>query len=171
MKYRPAQFALALTFVLCGGASFFAQSPPGSKKARTPDDYHPRTLKEVAAGSRHDVEKSVILHGDVLPSRVRVTYKGSTRPLPTIRKDVLQQWAQRFAGSPEHYTAPYQTEVLFTEDGVEHWLAVKKNLISQFGKELKRGEAVDLFVIRLGGVRAGRGWEEVVLVESFRKPQ
>jgi hypothetical protein len=127
-------------------------------------------LKDVAAGDRRDGEKGVILHGDVLPSRVRVTYKGSTRPLPKGRKDVLQQWAQRFAGSPEHYTVPYQTEVLFTEDGTEHWLAVRKKLIPQLGKELKVGEAVDLFVIRLGGVRARGEWEGVILVESFRKP-
>jgi hypothetical protein len=170
MKYRLAQFALALTFALCGGASF-AQSPPGSKKARTPDDYQPRTLKEIAATPRSDVEKGVSLHGNVLPSRVRVTYKGSTRPLPKGRKDVLRQWAQRFAGSPEHYTVPYQTEVLFTEDGVEHWLAVRKKLIPQLVKELKRGEALELFVIRLGAVRAGSEWEEVILVESFRKSQ
>jgi hypothetical protein len=170
MSYRPAQFALALTFALCGGASF-GQSPPGSKKARTPDDYQPRALKEVVAKSRGDVETGVVLHGDLLPSRVRVTYKGSTRPLPKDRKDVLQQWTQRFAGSPEHYTVPYKTEMLFTEDGVEHWLAVRKNLIPRLAKELKRGETLDLFVIRLGAVRVGGGWEEVILVESFRKPQ
>lgn len=171
MNYRLAQFALALmTFALCGGASF-GQSSPGSKKARTPDDYQPRTLKEVVSETRRDAGKDVILHGDLLPSRVRVAYKGSTRPLPKVRKDVLRQWAQRFAGSPEHYTEPYVTEVLVTEDGVEHWIAVRKNLIPQLAKELKAGEAVDLFLIRLGAVRAGGGWEDIILVENFRKPQ
>ena len=170
MNYRPARFVLVLMFVLCAGASF-GQSSPGSKKPRTPDDYQPRTLKELIAGSRRDAVKDVILHGDLLPSRVRVAYKGATRPLPKVRKDVLQQWAQQFAGSPEHYTVPYETEVLFTENGVEHWLAVRRNLIPQLKKELKKGETVDLFVIRLGGVRTGGGWEEIILVESFQEPQ
>ena len=65
----------------------FAQEPigPQPKKARTPADYKLRTLKEIAelgspiAAERDDDRKgdaSTLTHGDLLPSRVRVTYKG-----------------------------------------------------------------------------------------------
>jgi hypothetical protein len=96
---------------------------------------------------------------------VRVTYKGVTRPLPQARKDVLLRWAQLYAGAPEHYTVPYATEVLFSEDGVEHWLAVRKDLVSQLEKAMKQGEAVDLYLIRLGRVKTADKWEPLLLVE------
>lgn len=175
MNKQPLHFILALTFVLCGLAAF-GQNAPGPKKARTPDDYQPRTLREIAAPATapevpQDGEKELVLSGDILPSRVRVIYAGSTRPLPKGKKGIIEEWARRFAGSPEHYTGPYETEALFTEDGVEHWLVVHKKLVPQLKEELKKGEALDLFVIRLGGVRAGGEWEGVVLVESLRKSE
>lgn len=177
MKDKLLHFVLALAFVLNLNPAY-GQSPlgPGPKKVRTLDDYHPRTLKEVAAmetsmEGRHDGENEVVLHGNVLPSRVRVTYIGSTRSLPQGKKDVLQKWARQFAGNPDHYTVPYETEILFIEDGREHWLAVKKKFVPQLEKELKEGEAVDLYVIRLGGVRTADEWEWVILVESFQKPK
>ncbi|HYH85904.1 MAG TPA: hypothetical protein VEX60_10665 [Pyrinomonadaceae bacterium] len=175
MKNQLLHSALALTFALCGAAAF-GQSVPGPKKARTPDDYQPRTLKEIAAPEdaaevSHDGEKEVALRGDVSPSRVRVVYAGSTRPLPSGKKSVIKEWARRFAGSPEHYTEPYEDEALFTEDGAEHWLAVHKKLVPRLKEELKKGEALELFVIRLGGVRTGSEWEGVILVESLRKPE
>jgi hypothetical protein len=176
MNYKLPHFVLVLTIVLCGNLAYGQNLPgPGLKKARTLDDYQPRTLKEIvttgtAVEHRNDRENDVILHGNVLPSRVRVTYKGSKRPLPRSKKDVLLKWALKFAGFPEYYTEPYETEILFIEGSKEHWLAVKKDFVPQFGKELKEGEEVDLFVIRLGGARTDDEWEWVILVERFQKP-
>jgi hypothetical protein len=146
----------------------------GSKKPRTPEDYKPRTLKAIAAASEaesvRDKDGAEVVLGDLFPSRVRVTYKGSARPLPQGRKDVIARWARQYAGDPTHYTAPYETEVLFDEDGTGHRLVVNKRLLPRFEKELKEGEAVDLYVIRLGGVRTEGEWEWVLLVESFARP-
>lgn len=160
--------------MLSGGITAYGQSSPtpGNKKPRDNDDYRPRTLKEIAstglaAGGHHDKESGMILHGDILPSRVRVIYTGSSRPLPRSRKDVLAKWVQRFAGDPAHYTVPYETEMLFIEGGKKHWLAVSKNSAIQTGKKLKKGEAVYLYLIRLGGVRGGDGWEWLMLVENY----
>jgi hypothetical protein len=162
-----------MIFVLCGN-SVFGQNLPGPKKARTLDDYQPRTLKEVvtietAVKGSHEGEDGIILHGNILPSRVRVIYKGLTRPLPHSKKEVIIKWARQFAGFPEFYTKPYETEILFIEDGREYWLAVKKDLVPQLGKELKDGEAVDLYVIRLGGVRTADELEYVILTENYKK--
>lgn len=116
----------------------------------------------------------MIVHGDILPSRVRVTYTGSSRPLPEIKKEVLRQWARLYAGAPEHYTRPYETEMLFIENGIEHWLAVRKQSLPHFGQELKQGGGVDLYLIRVGAARASDtapdAWESMLLIESFRKP-
>jgi len=177
MRRKPFCLVLYLALVLNGGLAY-GQGSLGAKpkKARTPDDYKPRTLKEIAAEapdaeSRRDKQDRMIVHGDILPSRVRVTYKSGARPLPPIKQEVLRQWAWLYAGVPEHYTAPYETEMLFTEDGMEHWLAVNKKLLPQFEEGLKEGEAIDLYVIRLGGVRTEGKWELVLLVETFARPK
>ena len=173
MKHRLFHFVLLLALMLSGDPAC-GQGSPGVKKPRTPDDYKARTLKEIAAAgvdekSRRDKEDTRAIHPDILPSRVRVIYTGSRRPLPQIKKDVIAQWARLYAGSPEHYTKPYETEMLFTEQGVAHWLAVQEKSLPDFEKELKKGRKVDLYLIRLGSSRTtGRKWEPVLLVESFK---
>lgn len=176
MKRKPFHVTLLLALLL-GGNLAFGQDPagPGPKRARTPDDYKPRTLREVAAegsgaNSLGNKEESMIVHADILPSRVRVTYTGSTRPLPRSKKEVLGQWARLYAGFPEGYTRPYVTEMLFKEDGAEYWLAVRKESLRHFKRELKKGEAVSLYLIRVGAAKVPGGWESMLLVESFQKP-
>lgn len=177
MKRRSSHFVLLLALLL-GGNPAYGQDTlgPRPKKPRTPDDYKPRTLKEVGAQgsdakSRGNKEETMIVHADILPSRVRATYTGSARPLPRIKKEVLRQWARLYAGFPEGYTEHYETEMLFTEEGAEHWLAVRKESLPRFERELKKGEAVDLYLIRVGAARASDGWELMLLIESYRKPK
>ncbi|HYG10514.1 MAG TPA: hypothetical protein VD835_11240 [Pyrinomonadaceae bacterium] len=174
---RKSSFVVLLLTLLIGGSLAYAQGSLGSKpkRARTPDDYKPRTLKEVAAKgsdaeSRGNKKETMVVHADILPSRVRVTYAGSARPLPHIKKEVLRQWARLYAGAPEGYTEPYETEILFNENGAEYWLAVRKKSLPQFERELKKGEAVELYLIRVGAGRTPGGWEPMLLVESFQKP-
>ncbi|HYP00403.1 MAG TPA: hypothetical protein VER76_09470 [Pyrinomonadaceae bacterium] len=172
MKHKLLYLVFILTFLLCGVSAYGqGSSLPGNKKPRTVDDYRPRTLKQIvskaAAGGHRDKESGVVLHGNILPSRVKVIYAGSTRPLPQNRKDVLVKWAQRFAGDPAHYTVPYETEALFVEGRTKHWLAVRRDFAAGLTKELKKGDAVFLYLIRLGGVQAAGKWEWLMLVESY----
>ena len=112
----------------------------------------------------------MFVHGDLRPTRVRVTYAGRSRPLSKIKKAVLHRWAQLFAGAPQHYTEPYETELLFNEDGVEYWLVVRNESVAKFEKEFNKGAAVDLFLVRLGGSVVDDKWESLLLVENFQKP-
>lgn len=176
MKRKSFHFVLLLAIMLgCNVA--YGQDSLGArpKKARTPDDYKPRTFKEVSmqgAGgeSLGNKAETMTVYGDILPSRVRATYAGSVRSLPHIKKEVLRQWARLYAGFPEGYTKPYEKEMLFTENGNKYWLAVKKEALPHFKRELKRGEAVDLYLIRVGTARTSDEWELMLLIESFRKP-
>lgn len=175
MKHMPSHFILPLALILVSDLAY-GQDSLGAKpkKPRTLDDYKSRTLKEVTtkasdAESLGNKEETMMVEADILPSRVRVTYKGSARPIPQIKKEVLLQWARRYAGSVEHYTVPYETEMLFTENGTEYWLAVRKQSLTHFEQELKKGEAVDLYLIRVGAARIGDKWEWMLLVESFQK--
>jgi hypothetical protein len=117
MKVKLFHLPLLVALLLASNSAYgqdSLQSKP--KKPRTLDDYKLRTLKQVAtagsdAESRGNKEDTMIVHADILPSRVRATYTGSARPLLQIKKEVLRQWARLYAGYPEGYTEPYDTEV------------------------------------------------------------
>ena len=148
----------------------------GEKKPRTDADYRWRTLRELTTLQPDNVAREpqskdlrIVVHGDLLPSRVKVLYDGTTRPLDENKKQVITSWANKFAGAPEFYTVPYQTEMLFTEDGESYWLAVRKDSLPRFEQELKKGETVELFLIKLGNARIDDKLEPVLLVEKFGK--
>src|SRR6185503_5485706 len=174
MKTRPTLLIIVVLFSNLA----FAQEPLGAKpkRARTEDDYKPRTLKEVTTKSPGEEslsnkEETMIVQSDFLPSRVRVTYKGSARNLPQIKKELLRQWALRYAGSPEFYTVPYESEMLFVENGTDYWLAVKKDLVPKIQQQFNMGEKIDLFLLRMGKVKNSNEWESLLLVEKFQKPK
>jgi len=157
-------FCLAL-LIICAQA--------GVKKPRELADYAPRTLNELAqlkAASVENINENITIQGDIVPSRVKVVYEGTSRPLIEIRKDAIGEWTRRYAGAPEFYTRHYETEVLFSEGEGKYWLVVRKELLPAFEKGLKKGDVVELYLIKLGGVRNGDTWESVLLVEKFTKP-
>ena len=171
MKIRLYLFLLLLS--IAGATLTYGQ---GEKKPRTIADYYPRTLRELtnllpdafrAALAERGVEGNkdmkLIVHGELFPSRVKVVYSGTQRPLLEDKRSVIIGWANKFAGSPEFYTKPYQTELLFAEGNEKYWLAVHNNLLVQ---DWKQGEALELCVIKMGNVRIGDEFEPVLLVEQ-----
>ncbi|MFN2511708.1 MAG: hypothetical protein ABR568_09720 [Pyrinomonadaceae bacterium] len=74
LKHKSLQLMLLLGLALSGSLAYGQGSlGPSIKKARTLEDYQPGTLKNLAAkGSERD---------GLIPFRVRVTFKGSTRPI------------------------------------------------------------------------------------------
>jgi len=170
MKTR---LCLLLLLSIAGAALTYAQ---GEKKPRTIADYQPRTLRQLtnllpetsrAALAKRGIEGNKdmkqIVHGELFPSRVKVVYSGTQRPLVEDKRNLIISWANQFAGMPEFYTVPYQTELLFTEGVEKYWLAVHKDLLAQ---DWKQGEALELCVIKLGNVRIGAEFEPVLLVEK-----
>lgn len=145
----------------------------GVKKPRELSDYTRRTLKSLSLTQPKEIEnmnEKSLIQSDIVPSRVRVVYEATSRPLSQNKNDLIAAWARRFAGAPETYTRPYENEVTFSEDGEQYWLAIRKEFAARFGQQLKKGDTVDLFVIKLGSVRTVDQWEPVLLVEKFAKP-
>lgn len=171
MRTRLAPLVLVLLLLVSGNAAFGQDSlGPHPKKPRTADDYKPRTLKEVIdapeTDSRGNKLETMLIYADIFPSRVSVTLAGSSRTLPQLKKEVLRQWARLYAGVPEGYTDPYETEMLFAQDGNDYWLAIRKDLLPHFKQVLRAGDAVDLNLIRVGSAKLSEAWEPVLLVES-----
>ena len=175
MKTRLFSFVLLLVSMMLSSLVVYSQAGP--KKPRTIDDYRPTTLRELSAWQPEGVlrepsykDARIIVQKDIFPSRVKVLYDGTKRPLLDTKKSVIEQWANQFAGAPEFYIVPYETEMLFVENGERYWLAVRKEFIPQFEQELKKGDAMELFVIKLGSARDGNELAPVLLVEKFLKP-
>ena len=171
MKTRLCLLMLLLS--ITGATLTFAQ---GEKKPRTIADYQPRTLRELSTllpdafraalaerGVEGNKDMKLIVHGALFPSRVKVVYSGTKRPIVEDKRNLIISWANQFAGAPEFYTKPYQTELLFTEDNQNYWLAVHNDLLAH---EWKQGEALELCVIKFGNVRIGNEFEPVLLVEK-----
>ena len=167
---------LCLFIVLLSMTAVTLTYGQGDKKPRTIADYQPRTLRELAAllpetfrtalaerGAAGNKDLSHIVHGELFPSRVKVVYSGKKRTLLESKREVVTAWANRFAGMPEFYTAPYQTELLFTDGDQSYWLAVRKELLVQ---DWKQGDAFELCAIKLGNVQIGDELEPVLLVEQ-----
>ena len=174
MKRYPFHFVLLLALMPGSGLVYGQDTQAGPKKPRSFEDYTPRTLKEIASmkpdpNSLRDKQGKLVVTADDLPSRVRVTYTGSTRPIPQLKKEVIRQWARLYAGSIEHYTEPYQAEMFFIENGVRYWLAIPKDSPLLSKQSFKKGERLDLYLIRLGASIVGRKYDWTLLVEKLRK--
>jgi len=163
-------------------ATTLAQGP---NKPRTDAIYLPRTLRVLSTlfppymakviNERTEAERremGVVVHTDLLPSRVKVVYDGTLRPLDARKKDVMTSWANRPEAAAELNIIPYQTEMLFTENGENYWLVVPQDLLLKF-QELQKGETVELYLVKMGNVRLERTdekMEPVLLVEKYVKP-
>lgn len=152
----------------------------GEKKPRTLADYQPRMLRELTTllpetfrtalaerGVEGNKDLKIIVHGELFPSRVKVVYSGKQRPLLQDKQNLIVAWANRLGGMPEFYTAPYKTELLFTEDGENYWLAVRTDHLEN---DWKHGEALELCVIKMGNVKIGDELVPVLLVEQVIRP-
>lgn len=148
------RFCICILLLTSVSATIFAR-PQGEKKPRTDADYRARTLCELTTllpetfANSPDYKDATklwaVVHGELLPSRVKVVYDGITRPVVQTRKNVIKEWANSFAGVPEFYTVPYETEMLFTEGSKNHWLVVKTEVVPQFEQELKKGMPLSSF--------------------------
>lgn len=167
MRVRLLQCCLLCALMLSCGLAY-GQGFPW-------DDFKPRTLKEITnmeadVEQRNQKENNIVFHGDFLPSRVRVTYIGASRPISKVKKEMIGNWT-KMMGNPEEYAKQYESEFLFSEDAVEYWLPVQKKVSAYFDKELNKGDAIDLYLIRAGGIRTAGKWDWMLLVEEYQKPQ
>lgn len=134
---RKIGIAIFLTFILSPLISTAsAQGFPWG-------DFKPRSLKEIIKIDAKEIRDSarearLIAHADVLLSVVRVSYTGKGRPISTIKKDLLNTWTKTFTGSSEAYSAKYENDFLFTEDGIDYWLPVQKKVSSISKRNLSK---------------------------------
>jgi hypothetical protein len=170
MKFLWHRFGQVIVLVLLMITETNAQGFPY-------DDFLPRTLREIVASNvesqkdikQHATKTQIIIDADPLPSVVRVTYSGKARPIPGQRRNYLKLWISAMGKKPE-FIDLYDQEMLIKEDSTDYWLPVQKQLIPHFREEISDGQAVDLYLLRLGGQLVGPEWDWMFIIEEFRKP-
>lgn len=121
---------------------------------------------------RYPDKGQLVFRGKIMPSVVRVTYTGQSRGISSVRKKFIELWAGTYSTTPS-YGSSFESEFLFKEGADDYWLPVQKQVANYFDKELKKGDLLDLYLIRPGGLRV-KGKEEldwVFLVEEFLIPK
>jgi hypothetical protein len=103
-------------------------------------------------------------------AKTRAVYTGQSRPLDQRRQAFINAFASTNLGN-DRYAALYEREYRFTAGGQDWWLPVQSQVASYFGKELKAGQAVTLYIRNAGGFRLSDSWDWVFLVEEFDTPE
>ncbi len=142
------------------------------------DKYKPRTLGEMIE-INSDIKKADVtmekagklqmtLNADPLYSQVRVKFMNQSRPISTERKDLIKIWQTTF-NADERVLTLYENEYLFKECETEYWIPVQKQVASYFPKELKTGDMLSLFIMRVGGRKEKENWDWLFLTNEFIK--
>ena len=103
-------------------------------------------------------------------ARTRAVYTGQSRPLDQRREAFITAFASTSVGNAG-YAALYEREYRFTSGGQDWWLPVQSQVAGYFGKELRVGQSVTLYIRNAGGFRLSDSWDWVFLVEEFDTPE
>jgi len=101
--------------------------------------------------------------------KTRAVYTGDSRPLDQRKQAFLAAFASTSVGN-DQYAGLFRREYRFTAAGKDWWLPVQSQVAAYFGKELKPGEAVMLYVRNAGGFRLSTDWDWIFLVEEYDTP-
>ena len=60
--------------------------------------------------------------------------------------------------------------MLFKEGSDEHWIALQKPLLDYLPKEVKRGQAINAYVIWMGAIKVDNHWKWLFAMNEFDAP-
>jgi hypothetical protein len=150
-------------------------APIRSAAAQTSwDRYKPGTLSAVMdqhdssirAGSV-DRRPSWVVTGNQFPTLARVRYRGDSRPVDSIRLEIVRHWGVSFLRDSSIARA-FHREYLFQEGNQSLWLPVQDSVARYFARELKPGQDVTLYVLWLGAYYAGKDITWAFIVTEFK---
>ena len=171
MKKFPEKLLIALLLLMSSSQARAQDFPWADFERRTLQELVKINLAEDADDlKRHPDKGQFVFRGKIMPSVVRVTYTGESRGISVVRKKFIELWAGTYSQTP-NYADLFASEFLFKESAQEYWLPVQQQVAKFFAQELKKGDAVDLYLIRPGGLREKDKLDWVFFVEEFQKPK
>jgi len=108
----------------------------------------------------------MIVSGDRLGIRTRVTYAGQSRPISGAHRELFRQWRTSM-GLPAAFDSLFVTECLFREDSLELWLPVQEPVRIHMQDELKVGGDVTALVSYVGALRRSSTFDWLLVVNEY----
>lgn len=109
-------------------------------------------LREHGLAEKPATDKEINLFPPAIKYRISVVATGTRRALTPSGRDFLKTWSGLSPQLPA-FVAHYTEEIEIAEGGKTHWVMLQRNLAEPYGKEVKPGGKVDLYVILAGAVR------------------
>ena len=124
-----------------------------------------------SAVAQEKAEKAMLLTGDSFPSKVKLIYMGRSRPVGPERQKLLAGWSKALKDSlPPNVVELFKSEMLFKENGTEHWIAVQKPLLEFLPKEVKANQQITGFIIWIGAIKVQGQWDWLFAMNEFDGP-
>src|SRR5256714_309112 len=91
---------------------------------------------------------SWVVTGNQFPTLARVVYRGDSRPVDSIRAEIVRRWGVSFLRDSS-MARRFRREYLFQEGQTLLWLPVQDTVASYFPRELHTGQEIALYVLWL----------------------
>src|SRR3989442_15447907 len=165
---RTGALALFLGLLLVGAPIDIGQAQS------TWGRYKPGTIRGVIQENDSSIRAnssgklpSLVVTGNQFPTLAHVTYRGDSRPVDSIRAEIVRRWGVSFLRDASIARA-FHREYLFQEGQRSLWLPVQDTVASYFARELKPGEDGTLYVLWLGAYYAGHDITRAFIVTEFK---
>ena len=137
------------------------------------DRYKPGTIRGVIQQNDSSIRAnspgklpSWVVTGNQFPTVARVVYRGDSRPVDSIRAEIVRRWGVSFLRDSS-MARRFRREYLFQEDQTLLWLPVQDTVASYFPRELHTGQEIALYVLWLGAYYAGDDITWAFVVTEF----
>jgi hypothetical protein len=132
------------------------------------EDYKPGSLGAIVEAHRSEMvgPDTDLFSANNFPTRARVVYQGSIRPIPSDRLRFLAEYLGKFRSHPE-WVPHYADEILCREGEKGYWLPIQSEVLRFLKEEIPTGSAVDLFVTWLGAHRGDAGVDWIFTINEF----
>jgi hypothetical protein len=135
------------------------------------DRYRPGTLTAIAEHVQENLVHGVdttsigfVLAESDYPTRARVEYRGSWRPISAEAREVISAFISA-TGLDSQVVAYFRSEALIAEEGRELWIPVQQSMVPRL-REMEPGAAVTLFVMWVGASQYGSRLQSVFIVNN-----
>jgi hypothetical protein len=106
------------------------------------------------------------------PSCIKMVYSGNYREITTWRKFLIENWSGILGMERRpQLLEMMQHEVLFTENGKEHWFLIQEPLIPYLENEIEKNNPVIIFIIFAGTNYMDGAPDYVLIISEFAKPK
>lgn len=138
------------TYLFCVAVILVGPFAPGvARTAFNYNRYRPYSLAQAITDHPHGERADWVIEAGSFKYRVRATYTGQQRGIKANVKQLIANWVKSL-GLDATLLDLFKHEILVREDGSQYWLPIQEQLLQYIVQELRPGDMVDLYIMRVG---------------------